>query len=175
MKNIIISFILIFLLSGCTYLEGINSINTTENQILIEKKLTENTQLEKDNITVTNSIITAINNLNQLQSELDKLNKDIENISYNIENVSNDDNLNTETIDYLNQLNILTQKSSMFVNELHKSTVTWRSYLLRQNKTNLNFTDDSQEIIDSVNNPLKVFENNQTKKVILDEINISIE
>jgi len=175
MKNIIIIFSLLFLLSGCTYLEGMSGINIIDNQVLIEKKLTQNTQLEEDNITITNSIITAINNLNQLQSELDKLNKDIENISSNIENISSDSNLNAETVDYLNQLNILTQKSSMFVNELHKSTISWRSYLTRQNKTNLNFTDDSQEIIDSVNNPLKVFDNNETKKVILDEININIE
>lgn len=158
MKKILLVTLILFIFSGCTYLEGMKSINTTEQQALIEKKLIENSQLEDQNITITSSIITTIENLEQLQMELDKLEQDIENISYDLNKVANNDNLNQETIEYLKQLNELTQKSSIFINQLSKSTKTWEAYLVKQNTSNLNFTQDSKEIINSIEKPLEAFE-----------------
>ena len=157
-NKIVFVVLLLFLFSACDVLEGMKGLDVNQSQVQIEKRLIENTTLEEQNITIKNSIVQAINNLARLQSELKKLNQSIENISINIDNVSNDTSLNAETLDYLNELSVLTEKSSVFVSSLYDSTRKWSSYLLRQNSSNLNFTDDSTEIIDSVNKPLKAFE-----------------
>ncbi|MDA3856587.1 MAG: hypothetical protein PF569_10110 [Candidatus Woesearchaeota archaeon] len=166
MKKILMLILISIIISGCTTMQGMKSINISElsdkNQSEVEQFITKGTELENQNITIASSILITIDNLKKLQKELDNLNENIENISQNLETIENEQRSNQESAQYLNYLNSLVNQSNNFIESLQDSTKFWSKYLIKtnQSKDNLNYTDDSdnQGIVDSITKPLKSFE-----------------
>lgn len=175
--NLIFNFPIIFLIiillltiSGCK-IEGSGDLAKAEtiklNQNLAEKKLTANTSLEKQNITILSSLISTTQNLKQLQNELNNLNKEIDKINEGLENLSEEEleTIDENTLEYLNYLNSLTETSKEFTNSLFQSTYIWDNYLSNaiQNHNNLNFSKPINEtvFIESFTEPLEAFEKDE--------------
>jgi septal ring factor EnvC (AmiA/AmiB activator) len=166
LQSLNFSFILLLtlLLTSCSLLEGTKQVANNEylgiNQSEIEQKLTKNTSLEDQNITLTSSLLTTAQHLQQLQQELHQINDQIETIQNNINSLQNQSN-QSEIITYLNTLNQLTEQSKAFVVSLHQSTVVWDSYLSTaiNNKDSLNFSQPVNQtvFVDSITKPLESF------------------
>ena len=154
------------LVTGCK-IQGSGDLAKEEtqklNQNLAEKKLTSNTSLEEQNITILTSLITTTQNLKNLQNELNNLNKEIEKINSELENLSEDElkKLDKNTLEYLNYLNSLTETSKDFTSSLYDSTYIWDKYLSNaiENHNSLNFSKPVNKsiFVNSFVEPLEPF------------------
>jgi thiamine biosynthesis lipoprotein ApbE len=160
MKIYILLLLIIFIsLSGCSSLGGLadeGSKSQQEFEITLEN--VSNKNISSNSSSIATALIDSMAALNNLQKELGHLESEIDMINKNLENIPKNE-LNSDTLDYLNELNKLTEKSKSFVTSLYDSTKIWDSYLSRQSFDPRELEDlNSTEFSDSIQKPFEVWE-----------------
>ncbi len=158
--------LLLLFFSSCSFhIDGAGNVAADEFEKIsdnsIENYLLKNTTLEEQNIIVLTSVVDAIENLKNLKEELEKLNRSIDNISKDYEYLQNTTNLDSETLSFLYDMELLIYKSNMFVSSLHDSIIVWERYLfnMKNNTDNLSFDTPVNKtvFVNSITEPLESF------------------
>ena len=158
-SKLLILFLVItsLLLSACSSLGGLAD-EGSKSQAEFEQKI-QNVSLNSsgNSTSIGNALTDSLLALKNLQKELEYIEAEIDVINSNLNQTRNQE-VDQETLDYLNELNTLTEKSKEFVSSLYDSTKIWDSYLSSQSYNlreieNLNST----EFVESIEKPLDVW------------------
>ena len=147
----------ILLLSACSSLGGLAQ-EGSKSQFEFEQKI-QNVSLNSsgNSSSITKALTDSLSALKNLQGELEYIEQEIDIINSNINQTKNQDS-DQETLEYLNELNKLTEKSKEFVSSLYESTKIWDSYLSSQSYDPRELKDlNSTEFVGSIEKPLEVW------------------
>ena len=144
-------------LSACSSLGGLAQ-EGSKSQFEFEQKI-QNVSLNSsgNSSSITKALTDSLSALKNLQGELEYIEQEIDIINSNINQTKNQDS-DQETLEYLNELNKLTEKSKEFVSSLYESTKIWDSYLSSQSYDPRELKDlNSTEFVGSIEKPLEVW------------------
>ena len=144
-------------LSACSSLGGLAQ-EGSKSQFEFEQKI-QNVSLNSsgNSSSIAKALTDSLSALKNLQGELEYIEQEIDIINSNINQTKNQD-LDQETLEYLNELNKLTEKSKEFVSSLYESTKIWDSYLSSQSYDPRELKDlNSTEFVGSIQEPLEVW------------------
>lgn len=156
-KIFLLSIFLALFLSACSSLGGLAD-EGSKSQAEFEQKI-QNVSINStgNSSSLGKALTDSLLALKSLQGELEYLEVEIDVINSNLKNVSNQE-LDSQTLAYLNELNKLTGKSKEFVSSLYESTKVWDSYLSSQSFDPWELEDlNSSEVTQSIEKPLEVW------------------
>lgn len=159
MKNklVLLSLVLSILLSACSSLGGLADEGSKSHAEFEQKIKNVSFNSSSNSTSIATALTDSLLALKNLQEELEYIEQEIDIINSNLNQTRNQD-LDQETLDYLNELNTLTEKSKKFVSSLYDSTKIWDSYLSSQSYNVRELEDlNSTEVIDSIEEPLDVW------------------
>lgn len=157
-KLLILSLVITTLLfSACSSLGGLADEGSKSHAEFEQKIQNVSLNSSGNSTSIATALTDSLLALKNLQEELEYIEQEIDVINSNLNQTRNQD-LDQETLDYLNELNTLTEKSKEFVSSLYDSTKIWDSYLSSQSYNPRELEDlNSTELIDSIEEPLDVW------------------